>query len=130
MCIRDRAVILLHSLLEYPLWYGPFQMAFGLCLWLLWRAPDRPSGQSDSFKVLAPVLSAGVAIFLIASAGYAAWDYHRVSQIYLTPKMRSEAYRDNTLQKVGGSWLFQDQVYFAELTTTPVTVDNAAHIND
>ena len=33
------AVILLHSLLEYPLWYGPFQMAFGLSLWLLWRSP-------------------------------------------------------------------------------------------
>jgi len=124
------AVILLHSLLEYPLWYGPFQMAFGLCLWLLWRAPDRPSGQSDSFKLLTLALSVGTAIFLIAISGYAAWDYHRVSQIYLTPKMRSEAYRDNTLQKVGGSWLFQDQVHFAELTTTPVTVDNAAHIND
>ncbi len=26
------AVILLHSMLEYPLWYGPFQMAFGICL--------------------------------------------------------------------------------------------------
>jgi O-antigen ligase len=24
------AVILLHSLLEYPLWYGPFQVAFGV----------------------------------------------------------------------------------------------------
>lgn len=124
------AVILLHSLLEYPLWYGPFQMAFGLCLWLLWRAPDRSSGKPGYFKLLAPVLSAGCAIFLIASAGYAAWDYHRVSQIYLTPQMRSEAYRDNTLQKVGDSWLFQDQVRFAELTTTPLKADNAAHIKD
>ena len=30
------AVIGLHSLLEYPLWYGPFQMAAGLCVMLLW----------------------------------------------------------------------------------------------
>jgi O-antigen ligase len=26
------AVLALHSLLEYPLWYGPFQMALGICL--------------------------------------------------------------------------------------------------
>src|SRR6185369_5739849 len=32
------AVIAVHSLLEYPLWYGPFQIAFGLCLGLLWPA--------------------------------------------------------------------------------------------
>jgi hypothetical protein len=30
-------VIVLHSLLEYPLWYGPFQMALGICLGLLWH---------------------------------------------------------------------------------------------
>ena len=29
------ALILMHSLVEYPLWYGPFQMAFGLALGLL-----------------------------------------------------------------------------------------------
>ena len=37
------AVIGVHSLLEYPLWYGPFQIAFGLCLGLLWpAAPASP----------------------------------------------------------------------------------------
>ena len=35
------AVIVVHSLLEYPLWYGPFQIAFGLCLGLLWPAAPR-----------------------------------------------------------------------------------------
>ncbi|MEO8857706.1 MAG: Wzy polymerase domain-containing protein, partial [Burkholderiaceae bacterium] len=30
------ALILLHSMLEYPLWYGPFQVAALLCLWTLW----------------------------------------------------------------------------------------------
>ncbi len=28
------AIILLHSLLEYPLWYGPFQMALCQCVGL------------------------------------------------------------------------------------------------
>ena len=30
------AVIGIHSLVEYPLWYGPFQIAVALCVWLLW----------------------------------------------------------------------------------------------
>jgi len=42
------AVIMLHSLLEYPLWYGPFQMAMGLSLWLLWR---QPPPDADDFKI-------------------------------------------------------------------------------
>ena len=37
------AVIMLHSMLEYPLWYGPFQMAFGLCIGLLWQHPANSS---------------------------------------------------------------------------------------
>jgi O-antigen ligase len=123
------AVILLHSLLEYPLWYGPFQMAFGLSLWLLWRSPGRVSEKYGRFKLLAPVLSTLIAMLLIAIVTYAAWDYYRVSQLYLIPKMRSEAYRDNTLEKVADSWLFQNPVRFAELTTTPLTADNAAHIH-
>ena len=28
------ALIMLHSMLEYPLWYGPFQIATALCIWL------------------------------------------------------------------------------------------------
>ncbi|NMM19478.1 MAG: polymerase [Rhodoferax sp.] len=124
------AVILLHSLLEYPLWYGPFQVAFGLSLWLLWRRPHRVSGRYRRFKLLAPVLSALIAMLLIAMATYAAWDYYRVSQLYLIPKMRSEAYRDNTLEKMADSWLFRNQVRFAELTITPLTAANAAHINE
>jgi len=141
------AVILLHSMLEYPLWYGPFQMAFGLCIWLLWRPRDLLSGAADvtpathrncasrtarinEFMPLATVIKAFAAIFLIAFSAYAAWDYQRISQIYLTPKMRSEAYRNNTLKKVGDSWLFQDQLRFAELTTVPLSRDNATHIRD
>ena len=38
------AVIGIHSLVEYPLWYGPFQIATLICLWLLWRSPRRATG--------------------------------------------------------------------------------------
>ena len=62
---------------------------------------------------------------LIAAIAYAAWDYHRISQIYLASEARDEAYRDNTLVKIRDSWLFRNQVRFAELSLTPLTRDNA-----
>ena len=139
------ALIVLHSLLEYPLWYGPFQVAFGLSLWLLWRQPARaapglapqlaggaaPEGfhEFKPFRPLALVLPASLAILLIATAGYAAWDYQRVSQLYLSPKMRALPYREQPLTKIKNSWLFQDQLRFAELTTTPLSAANAAQLN-
>jgi hypothetical protein len=43
--------------------------------------------------------------------------------------MRAEPYRENTLNKIRGSWLFQNQVQFAELTTITLTPENAAQIN-
>jgi O-antigen ligase len=123
------AVILLHSMLEYPLWYGPFQMAFGLCVLLLWRQKQSAEPENGLKKTsnwpLALILRAQAAIFLIALVGYAAWDYHRISQIYLAPESRSVAYRTDTLNKIRSSWLFADQVQFAELLTTPLTPANA-----
>ena len=123
------AVVVLHSMVEYPLWYGPFQMAFGLCVWLLMaggRAPTLVPQPGRSGAVFRPML---VTAILVLPIGYAAWDYHRISQIYLAPQARDAAYQDNTLDKLQGSWLFSDQVNFAELTTTPVGPDNAARIN-
>jgi O-antigen ligase len=131
------ALIVLHSLLEYPLWYGPFQMAFGLCIGLLWCKPRVPNAvninmENESSGVNKPIASALltlVAMLLILFSSYAAWDYHRVSQIYLPPQDRSAAYRGNTLEKIQGTWLFQSQARFAELTITPLTLENAGHIN-
>ena len=114
------AVILLHSMLEYPLWYGPFQIAAGLCVWLLLR---------KLFSPLDLVHSTWIATLFIAVIAYAGWDYWRISQIYLIPTMRAEPYRENTLNKIRGSWLFQNQVQFAELTTITLTPENAAQIN-
>jgi O-antigen ligase len=114
-------IILLHSMLEYPLWYGPFQIASVLCLLML-RRPSRPfAGLSNA------ATKASRAVLLLASmaAVYAAWDYWRVSQIYLPVESRQSAWRDNTLEKVRASWLFANQVRFAELSLTPLTPDNA-----
>ena len=118
------AVVGLHSLVEYPLWYGPFQMAVGLSVWLL-IPPGSLASVDERNRGLAPVFVGGVAIFTIAVLAYAAWDYRRVSQLYLAQEARLPAYQTETLAKVRDSRLFRDQVEFAELTTTPITAVNA-----
>ena len=123
------ALILLHSLLEYPLWYGPFLLAFVLCAWLLARSKPNQQAQASQGQAVnrsvAHVLTALAAMLLIAFSSYAAWDYRRISQIYLPPEQRTAAYQGNTLAKTKTSWLFADQVAFAELLTTPLTAANA-----
>lgn len=120
-------VIMVHSMLEYPLWYGPFQMSLVLCIGLLWSRKS-PASQS-SVSAIGGVWLHVAALMLFAAIAYAAWDYHRVSQIYLPPEQRAAAYRDNTLGKIRSSWLFRDQVLFAEFTLTSLTLENAAQLN-
>jgi len=145
-------IIAIHSMLEYPLWYAPFQLACGLCLGILWGKPadvsavgmlgerkvmtnaepmNLPSGAvhhpaSSSRPIVWPL---ALSALMAASCAYAAWDYWRISQIYLPPEDRAPQYRYDTLRKIGDSWLFKRQVQFAELTTTPVTPTNAEHMH-
>lgn len=111
------AVIGLHSLLEYPLWYGPFQMTAGICLGLLVGVPQSGSRRPLAALVLAVPLAAGI--------GLCALDYQRARQIYLSPEERGAAFADQTLKKTREAWIFRDQVLFAELTTTPLERVNA-----
>jgi O-antigen ligase len=133
-------LVALHSLLEYPLWYGPFQLAVLLCLAILWRTPRLSPGAAGGGEPTTglgpPAWSASVrrtvmalAVLVLAAAAYAAWDYRRVSQIYLPAERRAPAYRHDTAKKIQGSWLYGRQVRFAALTTTAVDADNAALIN-
>ena len=113
------AIIGLHSMLEYPLWYGPFQVValFAMAL-LCW-----PRGLRQ-----APLVVAGAAVVLVV-CGVAAWDYHRVSQLYKAQEDRAPGYRDDVHAKVTSSWLFSSPLQFAQLTTTPLTRDNAERMN-
>lgn len=136
------ALIGLHSMLEYPLWYGPFQLALVSCIWILWRHQARGTAPGPSLvgqPLSEPVPSAvsnrlrwsmtGLGVVIALSTAYAMWDYQRVSQIYLRPEQRMPAYRDDTLAKAQASWLFRRQVRFAELTLAHVEHDNAARLN-
>lgn len=117
------SLILLHSLLEYPLWYGPFQIAFGASLgWLLAREP----APAAAAPLRRPALA--TALVLLAATAYAAWDYARVSQIYVQPQRRVPFWAGDTLSVVRRSWLFSGQARFAELTLATPDRDNAQRL--
>jgi O-antigen ligase len=118
-------VLALHSLLEYPLWYGPFQMTLGLAIGLLWAEPDEPYMLVTQEAQAASMF---VAALLFIACLYAAWDFNRVGQIYRQAASRDAAYRGDPLQHAKYSWLFKNQADFAELTTLTVTADNAAEV--
>ncbi|QJW85629.1 polymerase [Ramlibacter terrae] len=72
-------LMLVHAMLEYPLWYGPFQIAFGAALgWLL------DDGMQSERRLDVPGVALGV--LLVPVLAYAAWDYTRVSQSISRPK--------------------------------------------
>lgn len=119
-------VLVMHSLLEYPLWYGPFQMTMGLALGLLWcQLSDATAPAPQAEAPEGPML---LAALLFIGCLYAAWDFNRVGQIYRQAASRDATYRDDPLHHAKQSWLFKNQAEFAELTTQTVTPNNAAVI--
>ena len=120
-------VLGLHSLLEYPLWYGPFQMTLGLAIGLLWAMPNEAFA-TDTHPTQNAPMSMWMAAMLFIACLFAAWDFNRVSQIYRQAASRDAPYRDNPLHHAQQSWLFKNQADFAELTTQAVTADNAAQL--
>jgi O-antigen ligase len=119
------AVIGLHSLLEYPLWYGPFQIAVLVCvIALAWHPRPfvaRPMGPARSGRWID-----ALALGLLLGVAAIAFDYHRSSQIYLPAHQRHSAYRNEPLKAAQASWFFQNHARFATLTLTPLRAENAA----
>jgi len=119
-------VIGTHSMLEYPLWYGPFLTAAVLCLAMLWIHPAAgPGGRPPPQRRPRLGWRLPLVFVLLPALCYASWDYWRIGQIYTVPEARAPRYRNNTLAKIRASWLYADQVRFAELTMSPVTRANA-----
>ena len=113
------AVIGLHSLLEFPLWYGPFQMAVLLCGVLL-------TAHTTGLKTrTATGLGLGFGSLILVVVCMLGADYARASQIYLPAAQRWSFWRNQPLAAAQSSWFFQPSSRFAELTLTRVTPENA-----
>lgn len=154
LCWGVLALVGVHSLVEYPLWYGPFQLAVAVCVVHLLRTRG---GAAQPFPLPGEGLNGGpreevslarggplphtppwavgirwlrvLALCACALAlAWIAWDYHRIAQLYLAPDKRLAAYRVQPLAHARESALFRQQVDFAEFTTTPLNAGNAARL--
>ncbi|MHA7598865.1 PglL family O-oligosaccharyltransferase [Alicycliphilus sp. T452] len=123
------AIVGVHSLLEFPLWYGPFQLAAALAALVLvapWAAALaarwRPAARALAAAALlaAPVL--GLALVR---------DYGRMSALYRPVADRPEALRALPAAELARRVrFFQASAQFAVLTTTAVTPANARQMHD
>jgi len=117
------AVIGLHSLLEYPLWYGPFQVATLLCALLLWPAwPTLPRRGSQAVQLVG---LGGLVLTLLVAA-----DYWRMRQIYLPAAERFVLWRDAPWEAARHTVFFEPAYRFAQLSTTPISAGNASWVLD
>jgi O-antigen ligase len=123
------ALLMLHSLLEYPLWYAPFLMAFGLCLGLLWPdkslAASASGAASEDTSFRSPASSASPwflprtlgAIAGIIAVLFASVAFMSMSQSFLPPDARSAALWSFNQRWPVAYWLFARQSQFAHLVT-------------
>jgi hypothetical protein len=126
------AVIGLHSLLEYPLWYGPFQAAALLSLWQLYSSSAQTirKAQINGARPYVRAAMGVAALAVIAACAFTAWQYQLASQIYLPQEGRMTDYQEDTLRKISHVAFYQDQVRFADLTTTDLEPKNAQSVHD
>lgn len=116
-------VIGIHSMLEYPLWYGPFFMTAVMCVGILWRPEfvrnimkKRHSAHINIGFIAIILGAAGI----LGALAYVAYDYHRVSQPYLQPAERAARYANDPYGHAAKTWLFQGHAQFAELVIMPL----------
>ena len=112
-------VIGLHSLLEFPLWYGPFQMALGLAVGWIGSAPlENQTGHATRHQ---RTLSRGLALALLLGSLWASWDYRLVTQVYQAPSQRSTACRQDPWVCANQVIVFHQGRDFARLMQLPAS---------
>lgn len=116
------AVILIHSMVEYPLWYGPFQMTVVLCLIVLARPEHLVRPRAVIFAIR---FAAATSIVVTA---WVAWEYWCSSQIYLPPHERMATWRADPLTEARRLRFFRGQTDFAKLTLNQPTAESALEI--
>jgi hypothetical protein len=122
------AVIGLHSLLEYPLNYGPFQLAALGCLLALLPTSSDPASRWGRFWRLAAAWRVGVAVGVLALAAFATQCYLQVRSYYPPSGQRLAPFAQGYMAVQPRPWLFGEWLDFAEVANTPVTDANAAHM--
>jgi O-antigen polymerase len=117
-------MLAVHSMVEFPLWFGYFQLMVGLALVLIFNTEFKATQdheQPSVFRLRALCTSLSLALLT-----FVAYDYHRVSQLYLPQQWRSHWYEQDTLAVAQKSSLFKSHALIGQVLLIPITPDNAA----
>lgn len=128
------ALIGLHSLVEFPLWYGPFQIAAGACIYVLWKTRGAVGWACEASAARGKVLRYGIAAAMLGASIFGFSDFWRVRQPYLPPQHRIEGLRgendgQKTLDYASKTVFFQNQALFARLNALNANAENALVVN-
>ena len=122
------AVMGLHSMLEYPLRYGPFQLAAIACLLTLMRKQLSGGVPSPSSRWFGLSWRLGTALALLTLVVIGVQDYARGTMYFFNDGNRLAPFAEGQLASQPRPWLFGEWLDFSEVANTPVTATNAAHM--
>ncbi|MBF5002895.1 PglL family O-oligosaccharyltransferase [Diaphorobacter caeni] len=123
------ALIGMHSMLEFPLWYGPFQLVavIAIAILVLPVKPVELSARTATRRQVALLVSCAA---WLVGAYWISSDFRRMAALYQAPQHREAQWRHLTAREVSeDSEFFTDQAEFAWLTTTTVTAENAVQMH-
>lgn len=129
LCWAVLALLGLHSLLEYPLWAGTGQLMAALAIWQIHRIR-----RHGSETAVTPAPASGVrrrlalSGLMLALVTFVAWDYLKVTQLYLPVSMRLDSYREDTFRKIEDTAFFQRDLLIARLDAMPLNRENAQFV--
>lgn len=117
------AMIGFHSLVEFPLWFGYFQLMAGLALVLVFSANTdvEPLKENAALVRMRWLLTT----FALSVLALLALDYHRASQLYLPQQWRSKWYGPDVMKTAHSSVLFKSHALIGQLLQIPITANNA-----
>jgi O-antigen polymerase len=113
-----------HSLVEFPLWFGNVQLMTGLALLLVISPQLQPtpvSAQQILFRLR--LIFSTIAIAVLS---FIAYDYHRISQLYLPVEWRSQRYLSDTFNQAQKTVLFKSHALIYQVVYFPIHEKNAA----
>ncbi|MBA3599021.1 MAG: O-antigen ligase C-terminal domain-containing protein [Methylibium sp.] len=114
------AVLALHSLLEYPLWYAYFLLPAAWTLGaFLGAAParaDESAAKGRNTRASSAALR-GAGLLMLLGAAWAAWDHRRIEVIFAPPAGAGTL--EARIAEGRQSWLFGHHADYAAATTPP-----------
>jgi O-antigen ligase len=128
-------LLIIHSMLEMPLWHPKFLLLLGLSMGVMFsfipKVNTLPPAMLRLYNLSSsPWISRGYALVLICLSFWVAKDYLWVSQPYFSKSMRFQAYALVPLDATKNAVFFVPHADFAKLILTKTTIANAREINE